>query len=220
MSADMPEMSARQAAGLLPKTRFGGPIAWLLGILIALVVISAAGGLALRNLADNARSDLSGLVTVQILEANPQTRSERAQAAASVLASQPGVTSVRVIPEQELLELLKPWLGTGVMSEDIPIPALLDVELNTGAGPEAITRLQAALDRQSLRLIAIALAMASDKTSHPPTCFENETTVEPMQLGRHRLHRSLVSSLIGVDEVYHRSGRREFFFRYHRSVVA
>lgn len=140
-------MNAKQAARLLPKTRFGGPIPWVIAILIALVVIAASGGLALRNLADNARADLSDAVTVQIIEANPQTRSERAQAAASALASQPIVTSLRIVPEDELVSLLEPWLGASAGSQDVPIPALIDVELASAASASEIAGLQAALDR-------------------------------------------------------------------------
>ncbi|MEM1197251.1 MAG: cell division protein [Pseudomonadota bacterium] len=147
MSRAHPDLNTQQAARLLPKSRFGGPIPWVIAILIALVVIAAAGGLSLRNLAQNARADLSGAVTVQIIEANSQTRSERAQAAASALASQPSVTSVRIVPEEELTDLLEPWLGTSAASSEIPIPALIDVELAISATPDALDNLQVALDR-------------------------------------------------------------------------
>jgi cell division transport system permease protein len=140
-------IGSKSAAQLLPQNRFGGPIPWVIAILIALVVIAGAGGLALRNLADNARADLSEALTVQIIEANPQTREERAGAAAAALAQQPSVKSVRVVPEDELQALLEPWLGTGVVSEDVPIPALIDVELNDDAGADTIAALQAALDQ-------------------------------------------------------------------------
>ena len=113
-------------AKLLPPTRFGGPIPWVIAILIALVVIAAAGGLALRNLAENARADLSGAVTVQIVEANAETRATQADAAAQALGNHPLVTSVRIVPESELAELLEPWLGANAASGDLPIPALID----------------------------------------------------------------------------------------------
>lgn len=133
-------------ARLLPQTRFGGPIPWVIAILIALVVIAAAGGLSLQNLADNARADLSDAVTVQIIEANPETRGSQARAAAEALGASSLVTSVRVVPEQELQELLEPWLGASAASEEIPIPALIDVELNRRASAQEIAQLQQALD--------------------------------------------------------------------------
>lgn len=139
-------LPASTSTRLLPKTRFLGPIPWVIAILIALVVIAAAGGLALGNLADNARADLSEAVTVQIIEADPTIRATRAEAAASALSQHPLVVSVRVVPEAELEELLAPWLGAAAASEDVPIPALIDVELTRRASANEIAQLQTALE--------------------------------------------------------------------------
>jgi cell division transport system permease protein len=140
-------LRGRHAARLVPSARLAGPIPWVIAIMIALVVIAAAGGLALRNLADNARADLSGALTVQIVEANPQLRVERANTAANILRQQPIVADVRVVPPGELRALLEPWLGAGAGSEEIPIPALIDVELRQTAGAQEIAALQEALDQ-------------------------------------------------------------------------
>ena len=140
-------MKGAASARLLPQTRFGGVIPWVIAIMIALVVIAAAGGLALRNLAENARADLSDAVTVQIAEANPEARSAQTDAVAQALAAHPLVTSVRVVPEAELVALLEPWLGESAASEDLPIPALIDVELTRRASAQEIAQLQGALDR-------------------------------------------------------------------------
>jgi len=144
---DADPLASSQAGRLLPQSRFAGPIPWVIAILIALVVIAAAGGLALRNLADNARADLSGAVTVQIIEADAELRAQRARTAADSLSSQSGVKSVRIVPRDELIALLEPWLGASAGSGDVPIPALIDVELTVPASPAAITALQSALDR-------------------------------------------------------------------------
>ncbi|MEM6475512.1 MAG: cell division protein [Pseudomonadota bacterium] len=136
-------LSGSVVAQLLPQSRFGGPIPWVIAILIALVVVAAAGGLSLRNLAENARADLSGALTVQIVDANAETRGEQAQAVADALGNEPLVRSVRVVPEEELNQLLEPWLGAGASSEDVPIPALIDVELTQRASPDEIARIDA-----------------------------------------------------------------------------
>lgn len=138
----------RAAARLLPPTRLTGPIPWVIAILIALVVIAAAGGLALRNLAANARADLSSAVSVQVIEPNPDLRAERGAAAVKVLTRMEGVQSVRLVPEAELVALLEPWLGEGATSNDVPIPALIDVELTGSASRADITRIEAALAAQ------------------------------------------------------------------------
>jgi cell division transport system permease protein len=135
----------KASAGLLPAPRFAGPIPWVIAILIALVVIASAGGLALRNLAASARADLSAAVTVQVIEPNPDLRLARGQAAVRVLTGLDGVQAVRLVPEAELAALLEPWLGEGVSSGDVPIPALIDVELSGRAGPSDVARIEAAL---------------------------------------------------------------------------
>jgi cell division transport system permease protein len=134
-----------RAARLLPKPRLGGLIPWVIAILIALVVIAAAGGLALRNLADNARADLAAAVTVQVIEANPDLRDQRAEAAIEVLHGIDLVRSVRLVPEAELAALLEPWLGSAATSGDVPIPVLVDVELTRRAAPQEIAAITAAL---------------------------------------------------------------------------
>jgi cell division transport system permease protein len=158
------------AARLLPQTRFGGPMLWVIAILIAMVVVAAAGGLALRNLADNARAELSGAVTVQIVEADAEARAQQTEAVARALSGNSQVSSVRVVPPEELTEMLEPWLGASAASEDVPIPALIDVELSGRASPGQIDRLreviaqaapQARIDAQSDWLQPVYDALAA-----------------------------------------------------------
>lgn len=135
----------RHGASLLPRPRLTGPIPWVIAILIALVVIAAAGGLALRNLSHNARADLSSAVTVQVIEPNPDLRAARGEQAARLIRDLEIVQSVRLVPEAELAALLEPWLGAGVDSAEVPIPALIDVELTRSAGPAEVAMMEAAL---------------------------------------------------------------------------
>lgn len=133
------------SASLLPQPRLAGPMPWVIAILIALVLVAAAGGLALRNLTAASRADLAAAVSVQVIEPDAELRALRAEEAAALLADAPLVRSVRIVPEAELTALLEPWLGAGAASEDVPIPALIDVELTRRASAAELASLEATL---------------------------------------------------------------------------
>lgn len=137
-----------RAARLLPQPRMGGLMPWVIAILIALVVIAAAGGLGLRNLAESARADLASAVTVQVIEPNPDLRAARGAETVKLLQAMTLVRSVRLVPPEELAALLEPWLGPAATSGDVPIPVLVDVELVRRASPADIAVLTAALERK------------------------------------------------------------------------
>jgi cell division transport system permease protein len=117
---------------LLPQARLAGPMPWVITIMIAITVIAAGAGLALRNLAENARGEIAGGLTVQIVEGAPAERERQAELAVALLGNREEVVAVRRVPEAELEALLEPWLGQQAQSADaaLPIPALIDVRLS------------------------------------------------------------------------------------------
>jgi cell division transport system permease protein len=102
-------------------------------------VLAAAAGMGLASAAARLDDQIGGRVTVQIVEANPARRAAQSAAAIAALRGLPGVTAVHPVPEEEVNRLLVPWLGTGGIADDIPIPALIDVDLT----PEGHARLDA-----------------------------------------------------------------------------
>lgn len=140
--------SGSRRARLVPQRRVAGPVSWVIAIMIALTVIAAAGGLSLDKLAHRARAELSGAVTLQVIEANARLRDEQTQLAAQILVEDPAVASLRIVPRDELEELLEPWLGSVEGNEAVPIPALIDVQLRRAADQAEVTRLQALVEEQ------------------------------------------------------------------------
>ncbi len=131
---------------LVPQARLSGPMPWVIAIMVALVVIAAAAGLSLRNTVKAATAELSGGVTVQIVEPDGAARESQTQAALARLAELPGVSSVRRVPQDEVDALIEPWLGEGSSDVDaIPVPALIDARLAATVTPKEIGRLRAAL---------------------------------------------------------------------------
>jgi cell division transport system permease protein len=139
--------------------------------MVALTIIAAAAGLALRNATASAAADLEGGATVQIVEANPDARQAQASASLARLRDVPGVASVRLVPQSEVDALVEPWLGTGALDGDaVPVPALIDVRFASPATPARLAALRGVLkpiapgarvDAQSSWLRPVFAAMAS-----------------------------------------------------------
>lgn len=175
------------AARILPQARLSGPMPWVIAIMIALTVIAVAAGLALANLAANARDEIAGGLTVQVVEAVPATRDREAEGALAVLGNREDVASARRVSDEELSALLEPWLGdAGNGASAIPTPALIDVRLRGEVTEERIADLRADLTRvapsarvdaqsgwlgpvfatiASLRLLALGLVLLLAATS-------------------------------------------------------
>jgi cell division transport system permease protein len=79
---------------------------WVIAIMVALTVIAAVTGLALRNIALAAAADLSDGVTVQVLDSGGE--GHQVEHALAALKDAPGVASVRQVPAQEIDRLLAP----------------------------------------------------------------------------------------------------------------
>ena len=123
--------------GLLPEGRLTGPMPWVIAIMMFLTVLAAAAGLGLRNAAKSLDADIGNRITVQIVEANPDFREAQARITISELEKLAGVKSVKRVDEQEMARLLEPWLGTGGLEADLPVPVMIDADLT----PEAYQNL-------------------------------------------------------------------------------
>ncbi len=130
---------------LLPEGRLAGPMPWVIAIMMLLTVLAAAAGLRLASAASGLDAGIGNRLTIQIVESNPDRRDAEAEAAVAAIRPLPGVTNIRRIPAAELDALLEPWLGAGGMDPDLPVPAMIDVDLS----PEAFAdraRIEAVID--------------------------------------------------------------------------
>lgn len=130
-------------AQLIRHARLSGPMPWVIAIMVALTVIAAAAGLALSNAARSAADELSGGITVQVVEANPAERVRQASAAAQRLKATPGVIEAHPVSQDEVERLIEPWLGGKVGDDqEIPVPALIDVRLRDKIDGETLGALR------------------------------------------------------------------------------
>lgn len=106
----------------------------LVAAMTFLAALALAGAVGASALAAHWQQGAGRVVTIQVPQpadpagpANPATRLERVQAA---LAATPGLENVRVLPDEELRALLRPWLGSGAGQIAIPLPAVIEARID------------------------------------------------------------------------------------------
>lgn len=130
---------------LIPEGRLSGPMPWVIAIMLFLTLLVAAAGLTLAEAARQGGQDLARQVTVQIIEANPAQRAAQRAAVTRALRKLDSIAEVKPVPDAQVRALLEPWLGTGVIDADVPVPALVDVRFASVPTAETLTRLQSTL---------------------------------------------------------------------------
>jgi cell division transport system permease protein len=122
----------------LDRDPAGGFLPWIVGMMVYLAALALAGAVLADGLVERWRSDLADAVTVQVFPAAVEdggaaAQAARVEAAVRFLSVLPGIASAREVPQSEVLRLIEPWLGRGGIAEDLPLPALIAVELVPGA---------------------------------------------------------------------------------------
>lgn len=119
---------------------------WIIAIMLFLTVLGAALGLATRNAANSLEGQLVGRATVQIVAGDPARREAEAARALAAARSMPEVHRAVPVDRKELAELLRPWLGADGGDPELPVPAMIDLELVNDA-PATVQRVRQAVQR-------------------------------------------------------------------------
>lgn len=113
---------------ILPRGSVAGPaLGWVTATMCFLSCLALGAALMVDTASRNWLSQASGAVTVQITETRTQTAAEQLPAVKRILSRTPGVKGFMPLPQQQLIEMLEPWLGTGNVTDDLPIPILIEV---------------------------------------------------------------------------------------------
>jgi cell division transport system permease protein len=115
----LPTVKTREATKLLP---------WAMGIMVYLSALAAAGSLLLHSGFDDWASSLQGRITVQITGEDRMDIVAESLEIQAALRSTPGIRAVRILSDAEISALLEPWLGEGNITDDLPVPVMIDIE--------------------------------------------------------------------------------------------
>lgn len=110
----------------------GGALPWVIGVMVYLSTLAGGFGFAINGSVGAWTASLSREISVQIVHEDKAERESRADAAMKVLGTMPGIAAVARLPASETAALLEPWLGAGNVTDDLPVPILLDVTLEPG----------------------------------------------------------------------------------------
>lgn len=118
---------------LLPGGGLRGATPWVIAIMVFVMVTISAATLSLMNVAGVVRSGVSQRYSIQLAGG-----AAREPVAVSVAKAQPGVAQVKPVPTSEMRATLERWLGPAGAGADLPLPAMIDVELSPGADAAGI----------------------------------------------------------------------------------
>ncbi len=125
---------------LLPGGRFRGPTPFVIAIMTFAMVTVAAAGLALSNAAGLVVQGIENRYAVQV-----PTGSNALPLALAAARSAPGVVKAEPVPEAEMRKTLEQWLGPAGVDDQLPVPALVTLDVADDADLAAIAaRIEAA----------------------------------------------------------------------------
>ena len=110
-----------------PASRF---LPWTVGFLVFLATLAFAVVMFLASASEYWRQSISGTLTVQVAVGPEQTT--RTRAAIDLLRTIPGIATVRKVSDSDIERLMEPWLGGSTKALDLPLPTLIDAQIEAG----------------------------------------------------------------------------------------
>jgi cell division transport system permease protein len=129
-----------------------GALVFVVAVLCFLACVTALGVIAADRAASGWTRQLSAEATVIVRPRPGETPDSAAAKAAEALAGVKGVSEARALEPQKAYDLVRPWLGDVADVEDLPVPRLVAVGLDSGA-PATVPALEAALNGQGIDAI-------------------------------------------------------------------
>lgn len=134
----LPEKEARDAA-----------LIFVVAVLCFLACLTAIGVIAANRAAQGWTGQLTGEATVIVRPRGGETPDAAAARAAEALSATPGVAEARALEPAKAYDLIRPWLGDVSDLEDLPVPRLVAVTLDSRRPTDA-RGLSAALAAQHI----------------------------------------------------------------------
>lgn len=163
-------MSLRQTNLALAKDDTNRFLPWLIAFMSLLAILSVAGFLLLKQVSDLFEYNSNDTMTIQVPSGNSEKRTnKKITQIINILRETVGVIEVSLVPKVEVIQLLKPWLGSISGSQTLPLPQIIDIQIDRGSGitPEKISNVltiivpDITVDDHSIWLIGLVKTLQS-----------------------------------------------------------
>lgn len=132
-----PRDLARAETPIVPRSSIAGrALIVVIAIMTFLASLTAGAVMMVRAAASEWQSDVTREVTVQVRPVPGRDLEADVNAAVGIVRGTPGIADVRAYSKEESAGLLEPWLGRGLVLDDLPLPRLIVVRIAAGAQPD------------------------------------------------------------------------------------
>ncbi|PKP94005.1 MAG: permease [Alphaproteobacteria bacterium HGW-Alphaproteobacteria-16] len=134
--------TGKPAGRLLDESRRTRAMLWVMAIMLFLTTLAGALGLGMAGATRSLDRQLAGRLTIQLILPDAARRDAAARDVVARVGAVAGVRSVSEVDRERLAQLLEPWLGEAGLDAELPMPALIDVDLESGDAAliERVTR--------------------------------------------------------------------------------
>jgi cell division transport system permease protein len=130
----------RVATAIVPKSSIAGSsLIAVVAIMTFLAGLTCGAVTMIVSAASDWRSDVGREVTIQVRPATGRDIEADVAKAAELARAAAGIADVRVYTKDESARLVEPWLGNGLVLDELPIPRMIVVRLRSGAPPNFTT---------------------------------------------------------------------------------
>jgi cell division transport system permease protein len=132
------------AAPIVPKNSIAGrSLTVVVAIMTFLASLTTGVAMLVVSAASDWQSEVGREVTIQVRPAPGHNIDADVRAASDIARAAPGIADVRAFTKEESARLVEPWLGAGLVLDDLPIPRLIVVKLASGVRPDFTSLRQA-----------------------------------------------------------------------------
>lgn len=133
---------------IVPHQSIGGrALMAVVAIMTFLASLTTGAVMLVRANAADWQTEVLREVTIQIRPAPGRDLDASVRAATEIARSFSGISEVRPYSKEESAQLLEPWIGSGLVVSDLPVPRVIVVKLASGVPPDIAAMRKTLIDK-------------------------------------------------------------------------